>query len=134
MEFSRKVAGTHTPPCSIYPGDTRYYKEVVSKHSGGSGKDSVPRKLEEGKKNQPESANPAPESATAAATIPANNGIGAGENNYKRLPPPATSALAGVGRQRHAAEEPGGAGTGAAQQGNGDASRSERSPLEFAMV
>lgn len=120
--------------------DHRYFMEVVSKHSGGSGRDPLPREMEEGNQllsprgnGQPDSS---PDGADPGGPIPVDGGNKAGGRSYQKVPSIATSALADAAEQQGGvAEESGGAGgAGGAQQANGDASRNEGSPHEFAMV
>lgn len=111
--------------------------EVVSKHSGRSDSDSLPRKMEEGAQQllsprgngQPD---PTPGSTDAAAPIPADGGSKAGGRSYQKLPSIATSALADAEQQGDVADGPGGAG--GAQEGDGGAGRNDGGPNEFAMV
>lgn len=110
--------------------------EVVSKHSGDKGRDSLSRKLEEGTQllyptgNDNGQPSPFLGSITSTATIPADGGGGGNKadgKSYKHLPSIATIALADAGQQGDVTEESGGAG--GEQKRNGDASRNE-----FAMV
>lgn len=114
----------------------RYYMEVVSKHSGGNGKNALIRNLEEGTQLLSPTANgkpnPIPGTTTPAGEFPADGGNKAGGRNYQQLPAIATSALAGTQQEGHVTEVP--RGGGGAQDGGGDASRTEGPPLEFAMV
>lgn len=125
---------TNNPP--VLSCRPRYFIEVVHKHSGGKGKDTLSRRLEAGTQLLPVTGNgqpnPTPGSTDPVDTVRAESGDRVGGRSYQRLPSIATSALAGVGQQGDVPEESG--GTDGERQGDGDASRKEAGALEFAMV